>query len=152
MEILKLEAVAVELEKLSRTKPNTHRGVDLRKGKYVLLALGKALFSHLSSFLNPKLCLGVSHLMQLAGFSLKRKNPAHFKNSYLTLSPRRGISRSSEDSLAQARILQLRQVQIVTFLAQASQLSPRRDYSRSSELTLAHARIHQYSPGFHPPR
>ncbi|KAF1895754.1 hypothetical protein Lal_00037870 [Lupinus albus] len=34
--ILKLEAVSVELEKLSRTKPNTHRGVDLRKGKYVL--------------------------------------------------------------------------------------------------------------------
>ncbi|KAF1883320.1 hypothetical protein Lal_00015112 [Lupinus albus] len=31
--ILKLEAVSVELEKLSRTKPNTHRGVDLRKGK-----------------------------------------------------------------------------------------------------------------------
>ncbi|KAF1870938.1 hypothetical protein Lal_00015238 [Lupinus albus] len=33
-----LEAVAVELEKLSRTKPNTHRGVDLRKGKYVVLS------------------------------------------------------------------------------------------------------------------
>ncbi|KAF1864058.1 hypothetical protein Lal_00031218 [Lupinus albus] len=35
-EILRLEAVSVELEKLPRTKPNTHRGVDLRKGKYVV--------------------------------------------------------------------------------------------------------------------
>ncbi|KAF1881841.1 hypothetical protein Lal_00042554 [Lupinus albus] len=84
--------------------------------------------------------------------SRRRENPAHFKNSDLTLSPRRGISRSSEDPLAQVRILQPQHVQNVTFLAQASQLSLRRDHSRSSELTLAQARILQYSPRFHPPR
>ncbi|KAF1895974.1 hypothetical protein Lal_00037018, partial [Lupinus albus] len=58
----------------------------------------------------------------------------------MTLSPRRGISRSSEDPLAQARILQSRQVQNITFLAQACQLSLRRDHSRSSEFTFYFSR------------
>ncbi|KAF1891456.1 hypothetical protein Lal_00039586 [Lupinus albus] len=39
------------------------------------------------------MCLGV-------GFLLKRENPAHFKNSDLTLSLKRGFSRSSEDLTA----------------------------------------------------
>ncbi|KAF1891505.1 hypothetical protein Lal_00012395, partial [Lupinus albus] len=64
---------------------------------------------------------------------------------------RRGNSRSSEDPLAQARILQPRQVLNATFLTQERQLSLRRDHSRSGETTLAQARILQYNPGFHPP-
>ncbi|KAF1858876.1 hypothetical protein Lal_00043011 [Lupinus albus] len=64
----------------------------------------------------------------------------------------RGISRSGKAALAQARILQPRQVLNATFLAQARQLSLRRDHSRSSEAFIAQARILQYSLGFHPPR
>ncbi|KAF1881539.1 hypothetical protein Lal_00021388 [Lupinus albus] len=75
------------------------------------------------------------------------------------LSLRRGISFSSEDPLAQARILQPRHVQNITFLAEVSQLSlrresfhiaqdftlpvepfsPKRANSRSGETTLAQA-------------
>ncbi|KAF1896007.1 hypothetical protein Lal_00041735 [Lupinus albus] len=55
----------------------------------------------------------------------------------LTLSLKRGISHSSEATLAQARILQTRQFLNATFLAQERQLSPRRDHSRSSETILA---------------
>ncbi|KAF1867985.1 hypothetical protein Lal_00042379 [Lupinus albus] len=65
------------------------------------------------------------------GSSLKRENPAHFKNSNLTLSLKRGI-------LVQARISQCQQ--------------PQNDISRPGETTLAQARIFQYTPGFHPPR
>ncbi|KAF1896071.1 hypothetical protein Lal_00042333 [Lupinus albus] len=62
--------------------------------------------------------------------SLKRENPAHFKNSTLTLSLKRGI-------LAQARI---------------SQCQPTPNaISRPGETSLAQARILQYNPGFHPP-
>ncbi|KAF1891919.1 hypothetical protein Lal_00036266 [Lupinus albus] len=74
---------------------------------------------------------------EIVGFSLKRahsrsseENPAHFKNSDLTLSLKRGI-------LAQARISQSQQSQNII--------------SRSGETTLAQARILQYSPRFHPP-
>ncbi|KAF1881607.1 hypothetical protein Lal_00039823 [Lupinus albus] len=58
------------------------------------------------------MCLGV-------GFSLKRENPAHFKNSDLTLSLKRGSY-----SLYSSRV----------------HFSPRRDNSRSGEPTLAQAR------------
>ncbi|KAF1898783.1 hypothetical protein Lal_00022728 [Lupinus albus] len=42
--ILKLEAVSVELEKLPRTKPNTHQGVDLREGKLYWTIIPKDIF------------------------------------------------------------------------------------------------------------
>ncbi|KAF1864468.1 hypothetical protein Lal_00021891 [Lupinus albus] len=93
------------------------------------------------------MCLG------LVGFSLKRahsrsseKIPPILKKTQIC------PSRLDEDPLAQARILQPRQVQNATFLAQARQLSLRRDHSRSSEGTLAQARILQYSPRFYPPK
>ncbi|KAF1884396.1 hypothetical protein Lal_00021684 [Lupinus albus] len=47
------------------------------------------------------MCLGFLIKCCLAGFSLKREYPTYFKNSDLTLSPRRGNSRPGEASLAQ---------------------------------------------------
>ncbi|KAF1867861.1 hypothetical protein Lal_00012757, partial [Lupinus albus] len=96
-----------------------------------LLDLGNDLFYHLSSILNLKMYLGFLSFNALVGFSLKRENSAHFKNSDLTLSLKRGI-------LAQARIS----------LSQQSQNA----ISRPGETTLAQARILQYSSGFHPLR
>ncbi|KAF1884448.1 hypothetical protein Lal_00028326 [Lupinus albus] len=88
----------------------------------------------------------------LVGFSLKRENPAYFKNSDLTLSPRRGSSRSSDDPLAQARILQPRHASQLSlrresfciaqdFTLSVELFSPRRANSRSGETTLAQARL-----------
>ncbi|KAF1870864.1 hypothetical protein Lal_00030174 [Lupinus albus] len=62
--------------------------------------------------------------------SFKGKKIVRIKN--LTLSPRRGISRSSEDLTAS--------------------IGPRCHFSHPGEPTLAQARILQYSPRFHPPR
>ncbi|KAF1864729.1 hypothetical protein Lal_00039895 [Lupinus albus] len=64
-------------------------------------------------------------LAQASLFSLKRENPANFKNSDLTLSLKR-----------ESHSLDRFQVGI----------------SRPGETILAQARILQYSPGFHPPR
>ncbi|KAF1881806.1 hypothetical protein Lal_00042515 [Lupinus albus] len=78
-------------------------------------------------------------LAQASLFLLKRENPAHFKNSILTLSLKRGSStlhtslpRTGKTNLAQARILQ----HLLVFHPQVSHLSPRRD-------PLAQARIWQ---------
>ncbi|KAF1874217.1 hypothetical protein Lal_00030250 [Lupinus albus] len=76
-------------------------------------------------------------LAQVSPFSLKRENPAHFKNSDLTLLLKRGSSRSSENLTAST--------------TSEGHFSPRRGNSRSSETILAQARILQYSPGFHSP-
>ncbi|KAF1881513.1 hypothetical protein Lal_00021492 [Lupinus albus] len=65
-------------------------------------------------------------LAQASPFSLKRENPAHFKNSDLTLSLKRGSY-----NLYNFR---------VPLLAQARQLSLRRDNSRSGGTTLTQAR------------
>ncbi|KAF1876679.1 hypothetical protein Lal_00031487 [Lupinus albus] len=81
-----------------------------------------------------------------------------FKVSDLTLSLKRGISRSSETTLAQASPFSLKRESYsldsprMPLLAQARQLSLRREHSHSSEGPLAQARILQYSPVFHSPR
>ncbi|KAF1867990.1 hypothetical protein Lal_00042384 [Lupinus albus] len=78
------------------------------------------------------MCLGFLIKCCLVGFSLKRENPAHFKNSTLTLSLKRGI-------LAQARISQYQQVpsrsskNLTVSTTPICHFSPRRGNSRSGE-------------------
>ncbi|KAF1884392.1 hypothetical protein Lal_00035956 [Lupinus albus] len=79
------------------------------------------------------MCLGFLIKCCLVGFSLKQENPTYFKNSDLTLSPRRGNSLPGEASLSQARILSLKRGSYSLDKSKTSLFSPGRANSRSDE-------------------
>ncbi|KAF1866333.1 hypothetical protein Lal_00024340 [Lupinus albus] len=109
-EILRLEAVSVELEKLPRTKPNTHREpkfATLLEPKLATLLEPKfatLLEPKLAALLEPKFATLLEP--KLATLLEPKSDPLPQARISQSQQPQNAISRPGEPTLAQARILQ----------------------------------------------